>query len=155
MRKDVLLGEQPFCVECEATVRQMRLKRKPESDCRKSWLPQSRKVEMMTLLIHWGAVLVSDLPHTQPRLCGPEGLEPEFQGNLETLCFVFLQPRTFSNDIECCLIYLLWVDKSLFSYLSTQREQQKWMLPRMPCDDLNHRNICSESYQRRSALQIY
>lgn len=37
MRKDVLLGEQPFGVECEAD--EAGKKKTLESDCRKSWLP--------------------------------------------------------------------------------------------------------------------
>ena len=36
MRKDVWLGEQPFCVECEADEAE---EKTLESDCRKSWLP--------------------------------------------------------------------------------------------------------------------
>ena len=54
------------------------------------------------ILNHWttrevpGALLlISGLPHTQPRLCGPKGLEPEFEGNVETPCVLFFTTQNF------------------------------------------------------------
>ena len=44
----------------------------------------------------------------------PWGIGAWVSGQLRNPLFCFLQPRTFSNDIECCLIYLSWADKSLF-----------------------------------------
>lgn len=99
MRRDVLFGQQPFCVECEVDVAE-----------RKPW---SQTVESLgypspgtTLPVSWGSALISGLPHTQPRLHGPERSEPEFEGNVETLCFVFHNLELLETlwDIISCTI---------------------------------------------------
>lgn len=87
MRRDVVFGEPPSCVE---RPKAEMLQSKPGIRLQKVLVnPRLGKWKWPLCLSAGALLLISGLVGAQPKICGTKGLEPELNGNLKCLCGLF------------------------------------------------------------------